>query len=109
MKVLSFISLLMLLTFACSNTSNSKSTTTNSNTVATADGKAIFKTYCVLCHGSDGKQQLNGSKDLTVSTLTEAETLQVITKGRNAMAAYESTLSEDELKAVAAYVMNFRK
>lgn len=106
MKVLSFISLVIFLTFACSN---NKSTATSSSTVATADGKAVFKTFCILCHGSDGKQQLNGSKDLTLSTLTEAETLQVITKGRNAMAAYESTLSEDELKAVAAYVMNFRK
>ena len=116
MKILVFLSFVILVSFACNNASNSNagkkeqnaSTPKKATTVATVDGKAVYKNFCVFCHGADGKQQLNGAKDLTASTLSEKETLQVITKGRNTMAAYENTLDEKELKAVAAYVMTLR-
>mgnify|MGYP003460725624 FL=1 len=73
------------------------------------DGEAIFKKYCVLCHGVDGKLGLNGSKDLSISKVTEAERIVQITKGKNTMTPFEGILSPQEIKAVAAYSMTLTK
>jgi mono/diheme cytochrome c family protein len=72
---------------------------------ASVDGEAIYKKNCVVCHGIDGKLGLNGSKDLTVSQVTEAERIVQITKGKNTMTPFEGILSAEEIKAVAAYTM----
>lgn len=76
---------------------------------AAPDGEAIFKKYCVLCHGVDGKLGLNGSKDLSVSIVTEAERIVQITKGKNTMTPFEGILSPQEIKAVAVYSMTLNK
>ncbi|MDZ4748106.1 MAG: cytochrome c [Saprospiraceae bacterium] len=76
---------------------------------AAPDGEAIFKKYCVLCHGVDGKLGLNGSKDLSVSIVTEPERIVQITKGKNTMTPFEGILSPQEIKAVAAYSMTLTK
>lgn len=76
---------------------------------AAPDGEAIYKKYCVLCHGVDGKLGLNGSKDLSVSKVTEAERIIQITKGKNTMTPFEGILSPEEIKAVAAYSMTLTK
>jgi mono/diheme cytochrome c family protein len=86
------------------------SETTSGGTVATAaapDGKKIFKTYCVTCHGQDGKMQMNGAKDLTLSELSLEDRIQLITNGRNTMLSFKSTLSPRQIEAVAAYTMEF--
>ncbi len=70
-----------------------------------ADGEEIYKNRCVVCHGIDGKLGLNGSKDLTVSKVTEAERIVQITKGKNTMTPFEGILTPEEIKAVAAYSM----
>ena len=75
------------------------------NQTAGIDGEAIFKSKCVVCHGIDGKLGLNGSKDLTVSKVTEAERIVQITKGKGTMTPFEGILTPDEIKAVAAYSM----
>ena len=73
--------------------------------VATVDlGKQIYEAKCMLCHGPDGKLGLSGAKDLTQSQLTPEQKIEIIRKGKNAMAAYETQLSEEEIKAVAEYV-----
>lgn len=71
-------------------------------------GANVFKTHCQLCHGADGKLGLNGAKDFTTSPLSLDERIQVITKGRNTMLAYENTLSPEEIKAVAKYTLTFK-
>jgi len=97
-----FVTLLLLaIIIACSGKDVSGSTSTN-------DGEAIYKKYCTLCHGVNGKLGLNGSKDITVSKLTEAERIVQITKGKNTMTPYEGILSPEEIKAVAAYSMTLK-
>lgn len=77
--------------------------------VTTADlGKQIYETKCMLCHGPDGKLGLSGAKDLTQSPLTSEKKIEIIKKGKNAMAGYETQLSEEEIKAVAEYVNNLK-
>ncbi len=92
------ISTFALFVLACGGNSTNKGSTA-------IDGEAIYKKYCVICHGVDGKLGLNGSKDLTVSKVTEAERVVQITKGKNTMTPFEGILSTEEIKAVAAYSM----
>lgn len=76
-----------------------------SKSAVVMDGKTIFKSYCVTCHGIDGTLMTNGAKDLTKSLLTLDEKIHVITNGRNVMTAFKGTLTESQIKSVAAYTM----
>ncbi|MEY2904111.1 MAG: hypothetical protein RJA52_127 [Bacteroidota bacterium] len=81
--------------------------------VATADmpkedGEKIYKTYCVTCHGLYGNMGGSGAFDLTASTLSVEERIQVITKGRNVMMGFESLMSAEKIKAVAEYTLTLK-
>lgn len=67
-------------------------------------GKAVYETYCISCHGKDGKLGLSGAKDLTQSTMTTIEKIQVVLHGKNAMMPYKKILSDEQVKAVVAFV-----
>src|SRR5262245_49924012 len=69
----------------------------------TPDGMAIFRKYCIACHGADGTLGLNGAKDFRQSTLTLEERIDVITHGRKLMTPFGEMLSPQEIKAVAEY------
>jgi len=71
-------------------------------------GKKIFKQYCALCHGADGKLGVNGAGDLTASALPETEVVARIAKGKGLMTPFEEILSETQIKAVADYVIAMR-
>lgn len=71
------------------------------------NGQAIFRQYCVVCHGADGKLGLNGAKDLTQSTLSLEEKITQITHGKNLMTPFGEILSPEEINAVAAYTHTF--
>ncbi|MDQ3016797.1 MAG: cytochrome c [Bacteroidota bacterium] len=75
----------------------------------TEAGQNIFKKYCVICHGADGKLGINGAKDISVSTLTVEERVALITKGKNTMTPFEGILTADEVRAVAAYTMTLKQ
>jgi mono/diheme cytochrome c family protein len=70
------------------------------------EGKKIFSTYCVLCHGADGKMGLNGAKDFSLSILDLEERIKVIKEGRNLMTPFGELLSDEEIKAVAQYTID---
>lgn len=72
-------------------------------------GKAVYTTYCQVCHGAEGNLGLSGAKNLQVSQLSEQEVNYIIINGKGNMAAYEKVLSEQEVKAVTAYVITLRK
>jgi mono/diheme cytochrome c family protein len=67
-------------------------------------GQDVYTNLCQNCHGADGKLMLSGAKDLSISMLTKEEQILIITKGKNAMAAYESQLSEQQIEAVVTYI-----
>ena len=99
--------------FACGNSGSGSSSTASSGgndtrAVAAADkpdGEAIYKTYCVTCHGLYGDMGASGAYNLQESELSLEERIAVITNGRKAMTAFESLLDEKEIKAVAKYTM----
>lgn len=69
-----------------------------------AHGKQLYSSYCETCHGADGKKGLAGAKDLSISALDDAQKTEVISNGKNAMAAYKSAMNEQEIKAVVSYI-----
>ena len=74
-----------------------------------AAGKTTYKTYCVACHGIDGKLNLNGAKDFTQSTLNLAERKNIITNGKGLMTPFKEVLKPEEIEAVAAYTLELTK
>ena len=72
------------------------------------DGAQIFKRYCIVCHGVDGKLGVNGAKDLTVCAKTLDERIVQVTKGKNVMTPFEGILTPDQIKAVASYTLTLK-
>jgi cytochrome c6 len=74
-----------------------------------SNGEVIFNSQCAMCHGRAGDLGLNGAKDLTRSTLPEAEVTAVVTNGRNAMMPYKTILSPEQVKEVVQHTLTLRK
>ncbi len=78
-----------------------------------AAGKKVYDTYCVACHQADGtgmngtlagdfiadKSRLAMSDDALLASIRDGKTGTV-----GAMPGWSSSLSEDEMKAVLAYI-----
>lgn len=72
-------------------------------------GASVYRSKCQPCHGADGAQGIGGAKDLGASVLSLDEKILVITNGRGVMPGYKSTLSTEEIKAVAEYTATLKK
>lgn len=93
-----------------SSSSEAAETTASAEPAAPApDGEKIYKQNCIACHGLYGDMGASGAFNLTTSELTLEERINVITNGRNTMAAWGSLLKEDQIKAVAEYTMTLKK
>jgi mono/diheme cytochrome c family protein len=76
-----------------------------------ADGAAIYKAKCAGCHGVDGAKAIPamGVKPLNTAEVkgkSEAQLVDVITKGQGKMKA--QAVTADEAKATAAYVKSLK-
>lgn len=81
----------------------------------TADGpidatlvKKLYDVKCALCHGHDGAQQFAGAKNLTQSVLPKNEVYQRIAEGRGSMPPHKEVLTEEQMDALAEYVLTLR-
>jgi mono/diheme cytochrome c family protein len=74
--------------------------------VSTEAGAAVFSENCSTCHGATGEGG-NGGPDLNTMPLakTEKGVIQQVTNGGGGMPPFGGTLSEEEIKSVAAYVV----
>ena len=68
------------------------------------NGKQIFTEKCALCHGGDGKLGVSGAKDLSVTQLAHAGIVDIVTNGKNTMAAYKGALTAEQIEEVASYI-----
>lgn len=73
------------------------------------EAAAVFEKKCATCHGKDGKGQTKmgekmGVKDLTKLTVGAADIEKTVADGKGKMPAFKGKLSDDEIKAVAAYI-----
>ncbi|MGB0368496.1 MAG: c-type cytochrome [Flavobacteriales bacterium] len=71
-------------------------------------GLQTYNTYCVACHGANGKLKLNDASDLELSTMTLEERIENVTKGGSMMPAFAEVISKEEIEAVAKYIEEFR-
>jgi cytochrome c oxidase cbb3-type subunit 3 len=82
----------------------------NVDQAAAARGKEKFQTFCVACHGADGKgNQMVGAPNLTDNIWlyggSEKAITETISKGRNGkMPAHKEFLGPDKVHLLAAYV-----
>jgi quinohemoprotein ethanol dehydrogenase len=69
-------------------------------------GKEVFAEECSVCHGANGLGG-NGGPDLTTmpKAKEQAGAEEQVTNGGGGMPAFKGTLSEEEIKNVAAYVV----
>jgi len=78
---------------------------------------ATYKAKCAACHGPDGKGDTAVGKALGIHDFASADTqnksdgdlTQIITKGKNKMPAYGSSLKESEIKDLVEYIRAFGK
>ncbi len=81
-----------------------------SDALRVVPGKRGFETYCVACHGMDGKGNIAvGAPNLTDGVWlygsSEASIVQTILKGReNIMPAQEDVLTQDQIRMLTAWV-----
>ena len=84
-------------------------TSDSTSDVQISEGEIIFEAKCTACHGKDGKLMLSGAKDLSVSKLTKAETIEMIKSGKGLMQGFKDEFNEQQLNALAEYVEGLRK
>ncbi|NND32264.1 MAG: cytochrome c [Saprospiraceae bacterium] len=68
-----------------------------------AAGEKVYRTYCIVCHGIDGKLELNGAKDLSISTIPIEERINQVTNGKGLMTPFQGILSEEQIRQVSEY------
>ena len=90
-------------TSTASTTKKAASTTTNRK------GRLVYKQYCVVCHGADGKLNVSGAKDLSISTISFEERINQITNGKGLMTPYKYILSEEQINSVAEYIEELKQ
>jgi cytochrome c6 len=79
-----------------------------------AEGAATFKAKCAMCHGADGTKENPGMgvKSLAgadIQKQSDADLTATVTKGKGKMPAYAGKLSDEDIKAVVAFVHTLKK
>jgi cytochrome c6 len=83
---------------------------------AAADGAAVYKSKCALCHGADGKGQTGMGKSLKLRSLhapqvqaqTNAQLTKIVADGKGKMPAYKTKLSGAEIEAVVKFIRTLK-
>jgi mono/diheme cytochrome c family protein len=85
---------------------------------AFAEGGAdLYKTKCAACHGADGsgntpmgkKLGLKDFKSPDVVKQTDAQLIEITTKGKDKMPAFAGKLTDAQIKDVVAYIRELQK
>jgi len=84
--------------------------------LAASDGAAIYKSKCAMCHAANGSGDTPMGKSLHVRDLrsdevqkqTDLELTKVIAGGKGKMPAFGKRMSEDDLKAVIAFIRTLK-
>ncbi|HET8774157.1 MAG TPA: cytochrome c [Thermoanaerobaculia bacterium] len=82
-----------------------------------ADGAALYKSKCAMCHGPDGAGQTTMGKNMKLRDLrsadvqkqTDAELVKWIADGKGKMPAYKGKMTPDEINAVVAFIRTMKK
>ena len=80
------------------------------------DVAALYKTKCASCHGADGKGDTAVGKKLgvrdfhspEVAKAKDAELIEITTKGKEKMPAYDKKLTEDQIKELVKFIRSLK-
>jgi cytochrome c6 len=80
---------------------------------AAADGAAVYKSKCAICHGADGKGQTGTGKSLKLRSLratklTDPQLTKIVADGKGRMPAYKTKLSTAEIEAVVKFIRSLK-
>lgn len=97
----------MSIVYSCGNGAGARtpSDSISGNKISGAD---VYSNNCMVCHGQDGTAGMSGATDLSKSTLTHEQAVNVITNGRNGMRPFHE-LTAAEIDAVVSHIETLRK
>jgi cytochrome c6 len=80
-----------------------------------ADGAAVYKSKCAMCHGADGAGQTPTGKTMKlkdlgsdeVQKMSDADMKKLTADGKGKMPAYKAKLSAEEIDLVVKFVRSF--
>lgn len=80
---------------------------------AADSGADLFKAKCQMCHGENGKGKMAGTHDWSTAEVqksSDADLTKLITEGKPPkMPAFKGKLTDDQVKAVVAYIRSLKK
>jgi mono/diheme cytochrome c family protein len=81
-----------------------------------AASSATFRTKCAMCHGPDGSGSAVGKsmnvpdlRSQVIQKLPDAQLAQIISDGKGGMPSFKSSLSEDQIHSLAAYIRSLHQ
>lgn len=82
-----------------------------------AAARSTFKLQCSSCHGQNGAGDTSVGKSLNAANLRSAEVqkqsdaqlAQVISEGRKNMPSFSDSLTQDQIRALVAYIRKLAK
>ncbi|MBZ5524926.1 MAG: cytochrome c [Acidobacteriia bacterium] len=80
------------------------------------DVAALYKSKCAVCHGPDGKGDTAMGKKLGIKSFsspevakkTDAELIEITTKGKDKMPSYDKKLTADQIKELVKYIRSLK-
>jgi len=76
-----------------------------------AASSATFRTKCAMCHGQNGTGSEVGKsmnvpdlRSQAVQKLSDVELAQIVSNGKGGMPSFKSSLSEDQIHSLVAYI-----
>src|SRR5271157_6018434 len=87
-----------------------------STAFAAADGAAVFKSKCAMCHGADGSASTGMGKSMGLKPLgspevqktSAADMTALVAGGKGKMPGFKGKLSDEEISAVVSYVKTLK-
>jgi cytochrome c6 len=76
------------------------------------DAASTYKAKCAMCHGADGKGGKMGTRDFAsadVKAESDAQLVDIVTKGKDKMPSYSGKLKDTEIKDLVAYIRTLAK
>jgi len=80
-------------------------------------GADTYKSQCAPCHGADGLAAVPAGKMLKAASFKDpaivkapdAELMAIVKSGKNKMPSFAGKLSDDQIKAVVAYIRTLQR
>jgi mono/diheme cytochrome c family protein len=80
------------------------------------DTAALYKAKCAMCHGPDGKGETPAGKSMGVKSFSspevakakDAELIEITSKGKGKMPAYDKKLTEDQIKELIKFIRTLK-